>query len=80
MDPNTSLLVMLAAISINGNSSATNKGLDAYMKYTGDDKRLNIDLKNIENLMPNKAKIYLGVTAFFIKTMKDKNISFTWHF
>ncbi len=84
MDPQVTLLALLAAGSIAGKGAPAQKSMDAYAKYTGMDLQVNDITKRIqttaESYIPEATKIYLFSGVYVGKAIIDKKIVFIWHF
>lgn len=72
--------MLLAAVSVQNKGQASQKSLDAYLRYTGIDKQIDFSLNNIQKQVPDEAKFYIGNGVFIAKTIVDKKIVFQWTF
>jgi len=80
METNIALFTLLAIASAQNHGQATSKSLDAYLRYTGVDKQIDVINNNAKNMVPEEVKFYLAPGIFIGKTIIDRKIVIQWTF
>lgn len=80
METNIALFILLTGVSFSSKGASTQKSLDAYLRYTGADQSINNIGKNIQNFVPEEARLYVAGGVYLGRTLVDRKVELIWHF